>query len=311
MLKPTLPYIRCHGSGNRFVLIDAVRYADTLTHFDPRRLAQESACDGLLLLVQTPEGYAMRMFNTDGSEAEMCGNGIRCVARLARERYIPTDDFILQSGGREYPIRREKPLFGSLPTYGVEIAIRLSADDFLRGGERFLQEEIADLEPSLRFTYLNLGNPHLVAFVEQVDYTLLSRLGERVKSLPEWFPRGINLSLVRPDEGNRIFVATYERGVGLTDSCGTAMTASSTAATLLGYCHPDEEIRVDNRGGRVRCCCHIGPEGITTRLVGNATFEAKGTLSREGEEYRWGEEQPLREEQEAYADFLRALKEFR
>ncbi len=287
-----LEYTLCHGSGNRFVLIDGIRFETETADVDLSRLARETCrcgvlhpagLDGLLLLCRTAEGdCAMRMFNTDGSEAGMCGNGIRCAARMARERYIAQDDFALWSGGRCYPIRRESPIFEGLPTFGVEIGIRLASDDFRHNGLRFISMPIPELGEKLRFTFLDLGNPHLTAEVEQIDYDRLIRLGERVKQLPALFPRGVNVSMVRRDSCRRIFVATCERGVGLTESCGTAMTASATAMWLMGRCKADCEIDVLNRGGMVRCTVHPAAESLSTRLTGNATFLQTGRLTFDG-----------------------------
>lgn len=311
-------YILCHGSGNRFLLFDAVKspQLERLTAPMVAELCRQAAPnDGLLLLVRRGGEYGMRMFNTDGSEAEMCGNGIRCVARLA-EIYLPEGQtaYPLWSGGKRHPISIEQPVWGNIPTRKVAIDIRLATDDFVpslttEGG--FIEQPIPALDEALHFTYLNLGNPHLVAFVEAVDLDHLSRLGERVKELKELLPRGVNVSLVRCEGPNRIFVATYERGVGLTPSCGTAMTASSTASVLTGRCTMGEEIEVRNRGGMVRCCC-TATEGIVTTLSGNATFEAEGEVGIDFEtgEVSLADEELIRtDEVEAYAQFLRSLNE--
>ncbi len=310
-VKTDLSYILCHGSGNRFVMFDATEHPALWAEMELDALSREASSalqtDGILLLCRHEEEYAMRMFNTDGSEAEMCGNGIRCVARLARERYLREEHFTLWSGGRPYPASHERPLFEGLPTYGVDIAVRLQGGDFPRGGERFLDREIPELDPALRFSYLNLGNPHIVAAVEEIDEELLIRLGERVKQLPEWFPRGVNVSLIRPEGPQQIFVATCERGVGITHSCGTAMTASTTAATLLGLCRADEEVEVRNRGGQVRCRCHLGSNGITTRLVGNASFIEEGRALWQEGKFLLTERYPRSEEVACFAHFIEHL----
>ncbi len=280
-------YIRCHGSGNRFLLLDAAAEPRLEALADRPDLIRhlcriDGPADGLLLTVRRDERFGMRMFNTDGSEAEMCGNGIRCVARSVAERYLPdAERFELLSGGRPYPIRREEPLFEGIPTYRVDLPIRLSTADFppsLDAPEGFVGRPIDALDPALRFTYVNPGNPHLAAAVERIDTDRLVRLGERVKELPALFPRGINVSLFVPCGGQEIYTATYERGVGLTSSCGTAMTSASTAACFLQYCRTDLPIRVRNSGGMVRCCCRRTEAGIVTSLSGNATFEADGLL---------------------------------
>lgn len=306
-------YTLCHGSGNRFVLIDGVRFEEELAGAELHRLARMTCApgglrtgglDGLLLLTRIGGRYAMRMFNTDGSEAEMCGNGIRCVARMARERYVAEDAFVLLSGGRSYPIRRERPVFEGVPTYSVQIGIGLASGDFPSGGERFVDRPIPALDEELRFTYLHLGNPHLTARVERIDYERLERLGERIKRLPELFPRGMNVSLVRVDGPKRIFAATCERGVGLTDSCGTAMTASTTAQYLSGLCPAGEEIAVCNRGGMVRCLVEPSANGLSTRLTGNATFEVRGRLEWDDTTLRSETLETYDDEQAAYGRFV-------
>ncbi len=281
-------YIRCHGSGNRFLLLDAAaepRLESLGEHpaLVSRLCTIDGPTDGLLLVVRRDGGYGMRMFNTDGSEAEMCGNGIRCVARLVAERYLRgADAFDLWSGGRRYAVRCEEPIFAGLPTFRVELPIRLASEDFppslACGAEGFVGRPIEALDPELRFTYLNLGNPHLAAAVDKIDTARLARLGERVKELSALFPRGINVSLFVPCGGQEIFTATCERGVGITSSCGTAMTACSTAACFLQECRAGEPIRVRNSGGMVRCLCRRDADGVTTALSGNATFEADGLL---------------------------------
>ena len=100
-------------------------------------------------------------------------------------------------------------------------------------------------------------------------------LGEKVLTLKELLPNGVNVSIYRPLSSRSIFVATYERGAGITLSCGTAMTASATAAALIGYVERGERIEVRNRGGMVFCTTQLG-QRLVTRLEGNATFEWRG-----------------------------------
>jgi diaminopimelate epimerase len=270
----------------------------------------ESA-DGLLYVVKQGDYYAMRMFNPDGSEAEMCGNGIRCVARLVRERYISDDFFTLTSGGGLYPTRRAELINGEIEAYGVDIKVRLTSPDFgfAAGAESHIDKAIPSLGEDMRFTALNLGNPHIVAAVEAIDMERLVVLGKAVTQLKDDFPKGINVSLYRKCGDNAIFVATYERGAGITYSCGTAMTASSTAATLLGICREGEEIEVYNRGGMVRCLCTIKESDIVTRLTGNATYQWRGVAEWNGEKITKIEKQEIfHNENEAYERFVEAIE---
>lgn len=312
-----IEYTLCHGSGNRFVLIDAVRHADALAGCDLAAFARDMCrlCggrDGLLLLVRRDGAVGMRMFNPDGSEAEMCGNGIRCVARLAR-RYVDAERFSLVSGGRSYEITAEEPLPGGIPVFGVTIPVNRLSGDFLRGGipAELLGGPLPELDAELRFTYLHPGNPHLVACAEEIDLRRLEQLGQRITERTDIFPHGANLSLFRVEGPQHIRVATFERGAGLTASCGTAMTSCSTAACLLGICRSGETIRVSNRGGEVRCLCLQTGEHPVTRLSGNATFEAKGLLELDaatGGVALCGEPIPCSQEVRAYAAWLESLR---
>ena len=287
--------IKCHGSGNDFIMVDTTRLDDA-NAIDWSAFAR-IACDrtngigsdGVLLVVRNDAGiYGMDMLNPDGTHAEMCGNGIRCVARLAEERgYL--DSGTLTSGGRTFPARRAESVAEGIETFSVDIPIATWSPSFafFNPEERFVGKVIENLNGELRFTALNLGNPHIVAAVEEIDMALLEELGERVKVLKNEFPHGVNVSLYKVLSPTSIFVATYERGAGITLSCGTAMTASSTAAALLGYVKQGERIEVFNRGGKVACRTAIEGESIITTLEGNATFEWVGEARFDGENFTY------------------------
>ena len=302
-------YIKCHGSGNEFVMVDAVK-----CNFEGIDLAEFSrficnrdssvGADGVLLLVEREGIYGMRMFNPDGSEAEMCGNGIRCVARLAEE-YVGCRKFDMFSGGNIYHITREEDIYPTMPTYGVDLGVRLASEDFgfAKDAEQFVSKRIESLDTTLLWTAINVGNPHIVAEVKEIDYDLLTRLGERVLELHDEFPKGINVSLVKVLGENRIFVATYERGAGITASCGTAMTSSATAMALNGRCDYKALINVENRGGAVRCICHK-ENGLHTQLIGNASYISYGTVVADGDKFSYTEEGRFNDDIALYEEFL-------
>ena len=297
-------YVKCHGSGNEFVMIDAV--ANNLQGIDLAELSRYACnregsigADGTLLLCEREGVYGMRMFNPDGSEAEMCGNGIRCVARLADELYLGTEggEFDMWSGVNTYHISHEEDIFEGIPTYAVELAARIDGE---------VERTIPQLDGELRWTGINVGNPHIIAEVEYIDYTKLEMLGKRVTEIKEVFPQGVNVSLVRRLGANRIFVATFERGAGITASCGTAMTSSATAMALRGRCDYDTIIAVENRGGAVRCRAQRNP--LQTQLIGNASYISRGEIEfREGV-FSHNESGRYNKEIELYSDFLKHYK---
>ena len=311
LIRMKFDYIKCHGSGNEFVMVDAVKYnleSINLADFARFICDRESSvgADGVLLLVKEGEMYGMRMFNPDGSEAEMCGNGIRCVARLAEE-YVGEREFQMFSGGNIYGIVRAEDIYPAIPTYGVDLGVRLTSPNFgfAKGKEQFVSQKIEQLDNNLLWTAINVGNPHIVAEVEEIDYDHLTRLGERVLELKNEFPKGINVSLVKVLGENRIFVATYERGAGITASCGTAMTSSATAMALNGRCDYGKVIEVENRGGAVRCICH-NEGGLHTQLIGNASYISYGRVVIDNADFICAEVGKANEEIELYNNFLRS-----
>lgn len=285
-----LQFIKCHGSGNDFILIDTVAQPHATAGTDLAALSR-AACDrskgigsdGVLLLTFDGRHYGMRMFNPDGSEAGMCGNGIRCTARLAAG-YVGSDELVMTSGGRDYRVTRCKPIAQGMETFGVDIEVRTKSRYFAMPGssEGFIGRKIEALSDDLLFTALDTGNPHIVAEVQRIDLEELERLGRRANHLRDILPEGVNLSLYERRSPERLFAATYERGAGITLSCGTAMTSAATAAAIAGRVPTGSDIEVMNRGGEVLCNVSRRGDGMVTTLIGNATFEWRGTLRFDG-----------------------------
>lgn len=310
-----LQFIKCHGSGNDFILIDAIATPSASESVDLPALSR-AACDrqsgiggdGVLLLARDGDRYGMRMFNPDGSEAGMCGNGIRCVARLAAE-YVGKEEFLLTSGGRSYRITRHEPMSCGVETFGVEIEVRLSSRDFAMpdSGKGFIMRKIAALDDNLLFTALDTGNPHIVAEVDRIELDRLKLLGEKADTLRDILPSGVNLSLYQRLSEHSLFVATYERGAGITLSCGTAMTSAATAAALAGRVDRRQPIEVMNRGGMVVCRTHISEQNIVTTLIGNATFEWQGIMSYDSTHLEY-EVTYITGEQQDWTEFVGSMK---
>jgi diaminopimelate epimerase len=264
-----LAFTKCHGSGNDFPLIDARSIA--LDDSDWARVARTLADrdgpvggDGLLLLVSGDGGHAfgMRMFNSDGSEAETCLNGLRCVARAGFEAF-GVDAAQVKLKTSSAAVAREAELAPGVVTVRTTVgpASTALADVGLRG-------PLSDLPSDREFTAVAMPNPHLVTFVDRVDEAELVALGEYCESAPALIPGRANVSFVEL-RGPDLFVRTFERGVGLTDSCGSAMAASVLAASLTGRIPTGEEVRVFNKGGLVRG--RAGTDRVVT-ISGNATF---------------------------------------
>ena len=275
--------VKCHGSGNDFPLIDArdLLLDDGAWAVVARALADRAGPiggDGLLLLTAGDAGHAfgMVMRNSDGSEAETCLNGVRCVARagfaalgieqalvrLKTSAAYATHDPDLAPG--VYTVRE------TAGPAGMDV----TAWPMTIGTDRLVEGLIPALSDTIRFTAVAMPNPHLVAFVEAVDEDELVRIGMLCEAAPDWLPNRANVSFVAVRDRS-LFVRTFERGVGLTDSCGSAMAASTHAACLTGRIACDVETVVLNRGGLVRA--QADAAGVVT-ISGNATFEWAGSV---------------------------------
>ncbi|GER74541.1 diaminopimelate epimerase [Weizmannia acidilactici] len=294
-----LKLIKCHGSGNDFLIIDETAVENPLTDTIRKEMAL-SFCkrssglgaDGLLFVSQSKVADAkMRIFNADGSEASMCGNGLRCVARYVSEK-LGKDDLLIETMKANLYAKKAEPLFGGIPTFRVEISPVLFGLDKLPmriGKEVLINEQVEALSKDLSFTAVAVPNPHLISFVgnEVFHSDKQKTLSEYVNGPNEIFPDGVNVSFVKPIGKNGLYVRTFERGVGFTNACGTAMSASSLVACLLRMRPFEEMIEVYNNGGKVRCLVHKietgGDPEFSIDLIGNATYLYGAVVSFDAE----------------------------
>ena len=278
-----IEFIKCHGSGNDFPLLDGRGWAwgDAEWATLARAMADRDGPiggDGLLALVEGDEDHAfgMKMFNSDGSEAETCLNGLRCTARLGFEA-LGLDAARVKLKTSSADVARTDPIADGVETILTRVAPVSTAtrDVGLKiAAAELIDTAVPELPSDRRFTAVAMPNPHLVAFVDVVDEGELVALGEWCEAAPAVLPARGNVSFVVAQDAATLFVRTYERGVGLTDSCGSAMAASTLAAVLTSRVAEGRWITVRNRGGMVRAMVERGEAGPAVTIAGNATFEA-------------------------------------
>lgn len=275
-------FVKCHGSGNDFPMIDAraIDLPDNAWAQVARALADRRGPvggDGLLLLTlgDVRHDFGFRMFNSDGSEAETCLNGLRCAARAGFDA-LGIDHAHVHLRTSVAEVTRDPDLAPGVVTIR-ELAGPASLDvaewPMAIDRQQNVQMAIPGLSSDRPFTAVSIPNPHLVAFVDSVDEHELIAIGQICESAPDWLPNRANVSFVETRPGG-LFVRTFERGVGLTDSCGSAMAASTFAACLTERAPFGVEITVWNAGGLVRACADT--DGMV-RLSGNATYEWEGS----------------------------------
>lgn len=288
--------IKGHGSGNDFLIIDEISNEYSFTEEDRANLARvlcnrnsELGADGILFVMNSEHADGrMRVFNADGSEASMCGNGLRLVARYICELKGLNEAFI-ETMKANLKVSKQEDIFPQVHTYQVEISpvlFNLKALPLNLNKSSLFNEKIEELSPELKFTALAVPNPHLISIVEteQLSSDLQKQLSEKVNGPNHLFPDGVNVSFVSPLQKDSIYVRTFERGVGFTNACGTAMSASSLVTCLLDMNEYEKSINVYNNGGRVQCVVHKLEDTYSIDLIGNATYLYKASVSLNLEE---------------------------
>ena len=271
--------LNAHGSRND-IFVAAMTPRDFASEEDlrgfVRRLCDRAGPfggDGIYFYDANPRVPEAWFFNPDGSPAEFCGNGMRCLGRVVLDRR-GADAAVIRSGQAEYTVRR-----GVTTADGVrQISLEQPAVDFtppapvVAGRNPLTQARLPELDPALEFTAVTIPNPHLVALVGKYVESDLIAMGERVASRPDVFPAGANLSVLLPLEAAEVFVRTFERGAGLTASCGSGMAAARAVYSRVTRVDPERPVTVRNAGGMATVSLTVREGRWQPVLEGNATF---------------------------------------
>ena len=243
------------GAGNDFLIIDMLRSTSASLRRAWPRIASAMCdrrygigADGLLVLEPSRAADArMRVFNADGSEAEMCGNGARCVAR-----YLGNALKARAKSGRNGHVRLETES-GVLTATLAGTRVRITMVD---PSEIQLRQTVEVDGRRIEFGFANTGVPHVVVAVPSVDDVDVDSLGRALRRHAAFVPRGANVNFIEPVRGqaNRLKIRTYERGVeGETLACGTGVTASAVIHALRRGATPGRPTRIEleTRSGEV------------------------------------------------------------
>ncbi|MDG2224216.1 MAG: diaminopimelate epimerase [Rubripirellula sp.] len=238
-----MKFTKMHGAGNDYVYIDCFSESvptdlpDLAQRIADRRFGVGG--DGLILIRPSDSGDArMQMFNADGSESEMCGNGLRCVAKyvydhgIARKRHLT-----LETGAGLLPVDLEVGSDDRVRQVTVDMGPpRLDATEIpttLLSSGQVVDHEIQIGDRSLRVTCVSMGNPHCIIFVDQATDDLVLGLGPLIERDPR-FPQRINVEFVEVVSPREVKQRTWERGSGETWACGTGASAVCVAGVLTG-----------------------------------------------------------------------------
>lgn len=281
---------KVHGSENHFFLLDQTTLEQPLTDSELVALAQQitnpatgilDGADGVLVVNKSDHDNVlgqMRVINADGSEASMCGNGLRTVSRYLAEKYH-MNQFKVETMTADLQVSRQSDLAPEVPAFSVEISpVRFNPEAFPfenLGDQPLIDQPVPAFVAGLNFTAIAVPNPHLISFVDEdvMNGNELGELGARLNGHNNYFPDGVNVSFAQILGKNQLFVRTYERGVGFTNACGTGMSATSLAfaMTHANLGEFDHTITVYNPGGMVKTKVHQTEERYWIDLIGNAT----------------------------------------
>ena len=251
-------FIKMHGIGNDYIYVNC--FEEVVT--DPSRMALVMSkqhfgvgSDGLVLIEPDDSAdFGMRIFNSDGSEAEMCGNALRCIGKYVYERGLTdkTEVTVSTKGGlkvlklhvEDNKVQKVTVDMGSPELNPGNIPTTLT-------GDLVLKHRLQILGQTYFITCVNMGNPHAVLFVRDPDVVNVPEIGPIIEHHP-LFPRRTNVEFVRVIDRGILQMRVWERGAGETLACGTGASAALVAAVLSGLC--DREVQIKLTGGNLNVC---------------------------------------------------------
>ncbi|MEJ2470766.1 MAG: diaminopimelate epimerase [Desulfuromonadales bacterium] len=237
-----MKFVKMHGAGNDYVYVDCFRQ----TVEDPESLAREISDrhfgvggDGLILIEPSKQAdVKMRIFNADGSEAEMCGNGVRCVAKYAFDHgLVDRTEIAIETGAGILPLTMYPNDREQIDKVRVNMGKpRLTRADLPMvgpAGDRVIDMDLDVLDSTFSVTCVSMGNPHCVIFVDDLEAFPVQRYGTAIEH-HALFPRRINVEFVAVIGPDEVQQRTWERGAGETLACGTGAAAVTVAGVLTG-----------------------------------------------------------------------------
>jgi len=264
--------VKTHGSLNEILALEAVPRAwasDADLRGFVRRVCDTDSwtggSDGIYLYDRNALRTQAWFFNPDGSSAEFCGNGMRGLGRLILD-LRGTDTEVIASGGRDYTVHRAPSTTEGVRQVLLELP-PLSFDD-------------AELPAAFAgFTAVRVPNPHVISVVGEYVEPDLIELGKRAD---EDFPEGANVSFLQALGGDEVFVRTFERGAGLTPSCGSGVVASRAAYSKVTGLAPERRLVVRNAGGVAAASIRVRDGAWYPVLEGNGTVVYRAEVDRAG-----------------------------
>ncbi len=282
-----LDFVKYHGLGNDYIIINDIKWKipEEKKSDLANRLCEfhfSIGADGLIFLCESKDAdVKMRIFNNNGLEAEMCGNGIRCFSKYAYENDIVKKNEIKIETLKGIMVAKLNIINGKVKSVLIDMGapilncekIPVILDSYVN---QCVNESIVILDKIFNFTAVSMGNPHAVIFVDQqLNDNQLNMYGATIES-HERFPNKTNVEFAKVVSEEEIIVRVFERGVGITNSCGTGACATVVAGSILGLLKKNKPITVHSDGGDLK----IIYTGKTVLMEGPIEKVFTGILNR-------------------------------
>lgn len=253
-----LKFEKYQGAGNDFVIVSEKEliekgipeYGEFASQVCNRHFG--IGADGLIILKYVASMPFMFFFNADGSQAPMCGNGIRCFSHyLVNNHLVAGNEFVVKTVPGDLIIRvnydEERDDFSARvnmgkPIFNIKELINTEKEQFLR-------EKINIDGKEIEISYIFMGTDHSVIFVDDFSDYNIDEIGKKIENYTDLFPKKVNVNFVKVYDRKRIEVITWERGAGRTLACGTGATASAVLARTFGFV--DNKVNVKVPGGQL------------------------------------------------------------
>ena len=256
-----LSFVKLHGAGNDFVLVDEFGAEIVSDEKKPSFIRKISARrfgvggDGVIFVQSSDKAHARFVFyNPDGSRAEMCGNGIRCFGKYVYESGIAKNNPLrVETDVGVIMLKLDEvggEVKGARVDMGKPVLEREKIPAVGEAGTRFVDEEIILGDETVRVTAVGMGNPHAVLFVEDVELIDVLGLGSKIRNKIDVFPKGVNVHFIQSVGVNEFKIRSYERGVeDETLACGTGICACAMGVVLNNKADDKKKIIFHARGG--------------------------------------------------------------
>jgi len=275
---PAIPFRKMNGLGNDFVVIDARGEPLAISDDQARAIADRKmgvGCDQLIVMEQSPiADVKMRIWNAEGGEVQSCGNASRCIADIVMgER--KSDSVTIDTVGGFLSAKRAGPMMVTIdqgkPRFGwKEIPLSEAFAD-----TRHIELQIGPIDKPLLHSpsVINVGNPHCIFWVNDLDVVDLAKVGPMIEHHP-LFPERTNVELAQVVSRDHVILKVWERGAGLTKACGTAACATMAAGHRLRLI--DSKCRITLPGGDLFMA--VNEENGHVLMTGPVEYEYEGVL---------------------------------